>query len=119
MKIIITAQGRQSTDAVDQRFGRASYHIIHDTESDTYVAMDNSAQLDAAQGAGVQAAQNVVASGAEAVLTGHCGPKAFDVLTAAGVSIYSGIDGTVVDAVDAWKKAELEQLSGPDGSPRH
>jgi len=119
MKILITAQGRNSTDAVDQRFGRASYHIIHDTEADTYAAIDNAAQLNAAQGAGVQAAQNAVAGGAEAVLTGHCGPKAFDVLAAAGVSIYSGITGTVVDAVGAWKRDELEQLSGPDGTPSH
>jgi len=35
------------------------------------------------------------------------------------VSIYSGITGTVVDAVGAWKRDELEQLSGPDGTPSH
>lgn len=119
MKLVISAQGPESTDRVDSRFGRAPWFIVHDDESGAYTALDNSERVAAAQGAGVQAAQAVVASGAQAVLTGHCGPKAFDVLEAAEVSIYSGVEGTVADAVAAWKRQELELLTGPDGSPQH
>ena len=119
MKIIITSLGPEPDDGVDQRFGRGCFHILHDTEAGTYTALDNGELLAATQGAGVQAAQNVVASGAEVLLTGRCGPKAFDVLTAAGVAVYSGVTGSVAEAVEAWQKGALEKLAGPDGSPQH
>lgn len=119
MKLVISSEGPDSTDRVDPRFGRAQYLILFDTTSATFVARDNSPQVEAAQGAGVQAAQNVVAMGADALLTGHCGPKAFDILTAAGVNIFSGFEGSVLGAVRAWQSSELEPLSSPDGVGRH
>ena len=42
------------------------------------------------QGAGIQAAQTVIGRGAEALITGFCGPKAFRVLTAAKVQVLTG-----------------------------
>jgi len=119
MKLIITSEGPKPSDRVDPRFGRARYLIQYDSRSESFVSSDNSEQAEAAQGAGVQAAQKVVGFGAEALLTGHCGPKAFDVLAAGGVKIYSGFEGTVLDAVKAWKNGDLEPLAAPDGIARH
>ena len=119
MKLIITSQGTGQADQVDPRFGRARYFILFDTDTEEFKALDNADQVEAAQGAGVQAAQNVVNSGAEILLTGHCGPKAFEVLSAAGVKIYSGIEGTVQEAVQAWRQNELELLNGPDSPQQH
>ena len=119
MKLIISATGPNPTDAVDPRFGRAPYLIQYDVDTEAFVTLDNAEQVEASQGAGVQTAQDAVAGGADAVLTGHCGPKAFQVLTAAGVTIYSGCEGTVADAVRAWRNNELEPLAAPDGQSRH
>ena len=119
MKIIITSLGPEPDDHIDQRFGRGCFHVLHDTETGTYTALDNSEQLASTQGSGVLAAQNVADSGAEVLLTGRCGPKAFDILTAAGVAVYSGITGSVAEAVAAWHRGGLEKLAGPDGSPQH
>lgn len=119
MKLIITAQGPEPTDQVDPRFGRAQWFIVYDEETGGFAALDNEAQVSASQGAGVQAAQIVAASGAVVLLSGHCGPKAFDVLTAAKVQIYSGVTGTVEEALAAWRRGDLELLSSPDGSPQH
>ena len=119
MKLIITSQGTESADQVDPRFGRARYFILFDTDSEEFKVLDNADQVEATQGAGVQAAQNVVNSGAKILLTGHCGPKAFEVLSAAGVMIYSGVEGTVQEAVQAWSRDELKLLNGPDGTPAH
>ena len=119
MKLAITSRGETPDAEVDPRFGRGKYFIIYDTDTDGFEVMDNADQEGADQGAGVQAAQNVASSGAKALLTGHCGPKAFEVLSAAGIEVYSGIEGTVRDAVEAWRKGSLERLEGPDGSPRH
>lgn len=119
MKMVISSEGPKPTNRVDPRFGRARYLILFDSTSDSFVATDNSERVEAAQGAGVQTAQTVVRLGAEALLTGHCGPKAFQVLDEAGVRIYSGFEGTVLDAVKAWKEGELQPLSAPDGLGRH
>jgi predicted Fe-Mo cluster-binding NifX family protein len=119
MKLVITSQGPNPADPVDPRFGRARYHILFDAEDDEFLALDNAPQVEAAQGAGVQAAQNIVARGAGVLLTGHCGPKAFQVLSEAGVQIYSGIEGTVLDAVQAWRQGNLELLEGPDRPSHH
>ncbi len=119
MKLIITSQGMDPADAVDPRFGRARYFILFDTDSEEFKVLDNADQVEASQGAGVQAAQNVVNSGAEILLTGACGPKAFEVLSAASIKIYSGIKGTVQEAVQAWRQNELELLNGPDSPQRH
>ena len=119
MKLVITSQGTDLDGPVDARFGRARYFIVFDTDNDEFTVLDNADQVDAAQGAGVQAAQNVVSSGAEALLTGNCGPKAFEVLSAAGVKIYSGIKGTVQEAVQAWRQNELELINGPDSPQQH
>ena len=77
MKVIVTSQGRELNSPVDPRFGRAKYFIVVDTETGDLSAADNSQNLNALQGAGIQAATNVIDAGAEAVVTGHVGPKAF------------------------------------------
>jgi len=119
MKLIISSAGPDPCDRVDPRFGRARYLIQYDSTSESYVSIDNTEQVEAAQGAGVQAAQKVVSLGTEALLTGHCGPKAFQVLAEANVKIYSGFEGTVLDAVNSWKNGDLEPLAAPDGIARH
>jgi len=119
MKLVISSEGPNPTDRVDPHFGRAPYLILFDSSSESFVAQDNSAQAEAAQGAGVQAAQIVVALGTDALLTGHCGPKAFDVLSAAGVKVYSGFDSTVMGAVRDWQGGQLEPITSPDGAGRH
>lgn len=119
MKLIVTAQGPEKTAEVDPRFGRARYFIVFDDETESYESLDNQEQVDATQGAGVQAAQNVVTSRASAVLTGHCGPKAFQILNVADVAVYSGVTGTVEEAVQAWREGRFEKLSQPDGTPHH
>jgi len=56
MKLIITSEGPNPSDRVDPRFGRARYLIQYDSASESFVSSDNSEQMEAAQGAGVQAA---------------------------------------------------------------
>ena len=111
MKVAITSKGKNLQDQVDPRFGRARQFIIIDTENDGYESVDNTKNLNAAQGAGIQAAQNVANKGVKAVITGHCGPKAFRTLSAANIGVYSGADGTVEDAFGQYKRGELEKIN--------
>ncbi len=69
---------------IDARFGRTSgFLIVDDANEPQYIS--NEQNLNATQGAGIQAAQNVANTGAEVVITGNCGPKVFRVLSAASI----------------------------------
>ena len=114
MQIVITAQGPDLNSPVDPRFGRAKYFILADTQLDALISHDNTQNRNAPQGAGIQAAQAVARLGAEAVLTGHVGPKAFVVLRTANVAVYTGASGTVREAIDAFKSGKLQAAQTAD-----
>jgi predicted Fe-Mo cluster-binding NifX family protein len=107
MKIAITSRGKDLDSQVDPRFGRAAYILIVDTVDETLEVLDNSDNVDAFKGAGIQAAVKVGDSGAEVLLTGFCGPNAFKTLAAAGVKVASDASGTVRDVLEAFKKGEI------------
>ncbi len=58
-------------------------------------------------GAGVQSAQFVASKGIKAVITGNCGPNAMQVLSAAGVPVYTGQSGSVKDIVETYQNGKL------------
>lgn len=114
MKVAITAAGPELSSPVDQRFGRARYLLVVDVPERTLEAVDNTAGMNAAQGAGIQAAQNVIDNKATALITGHCGPKAFRALKAANIDVYLASGGTVAEAIDQFEAGKLEQTSSAD-----
>jgi predicted Fe-Mo cluster-binding NifX family protein len=114
MKVAVTAQGPEISCDLDSRFGRANCFIVVDTESGTSQIIDNAPNLNAAQGAGVQAAQTVAGLEVDAVMTGHCGPKAFRVLDAAGIQIYLGAEGTVEAALKDFRAGKYQPANKPD-----
>lgn len=107
MKIAVTSQGTDLDAMVDPRFGRAAYLIVVDTETFDFKVIDNSQNVNAMKGAGIQAASNIVDSGAEVLLTGFCGPNAFKALTAGKVSVSNDASGTVREAVKAYLDGSL------------
>lgn len=114
MKVAIASQGTGLDDPVDPRFGRAQHFIVADTETGEFEAHDNSQNLNAAQGAGVQAGRNVVELGVEAVVAGNVGPKAFTALQAGGVKVYTGARGSVKDALAQLKAGQLTCAAQPN-----
>ncbi len=107
MKVAVTSQGKDLDDRLDSRFGRASYFVIVDPESMQFTAFNNEQNLNLPQGAGIQTAQNVINNGAQAIITGNCGPKAFATLAAARVTVYTGARGTVREAIEEFKNGAL------------
>jgi len=114
MKIAISSTGDTLEAQIDPRFGRAKTFIIWDSETDGFEAVDNAQNLNAAQGAGIQSAQNVVEKGCKAVVSGHLGPRAFSALKSAGVKVYIGAGGTVGDAIKNYKEGSLKETDSPD-----
>ena len=107
MKVVVTAQGSNLDSPVDPRFGRARYFLLIDTDTGQFTAHDNVQNLNAPQGAGIQAAQTVAQLGAEAVLTGNVGPKAFATLQAGQIAIHPGATGTVRQALEEWRSGRI------------
>jgi predicted Fe-Mo cluster-binding NifX family protein len=114
MKIAISSHGDALDAAVDPRFGRAAKFILFDTDTGAFVAQGNAESLDAAAGAGVQAAETVCRLGAQVVITGHCGPRAFRALGAAGIQVVTGARGTVAEAIDAFHSGTLVPVTSAD-----
>jgi predicted Fe-Mo cluster-binding NifX family protein len=114
MKVAISAQGNDIDALVDPRFGRARWFIVADSETGEWQAADNSGNVDASGGAGVQAGTTVAALGVEAVVTGNVGPNAHKVLAAAGIAIYQAGNGVIVhDALAALGRGELVKIDAP------
>jgi predicted Fe-Mo cluster-binding NifX family protein len=90
--------------------------LVFDTDTESFEVIDNIKNLNAEQGAGIQSAETVVRSGARALVSGHCGPKAFRVLQAAGVKIYNTDAATVSEALDLYKSGKLMQAEAADVS---
>jgi len=111
MYVCVTAQGEGLDAPVDPRFGRAGAFIVVDTESMTAETLRN-ASAEADHGAGVDAGMVLARSGVRALLTGHVGPKAYDVLKAAGIEVFTGASGTVRDAVAAFLDGRLPRAAG-------
>jgi len=114
MLIAISSSENNLDSQLDLRFGRAKGFIIYDTESNDFEYIDNVQNLEAAQGAGIQAAQNVVNKNVDAVISGHCGPKAFKVLSTSGVKIYTADGGKVSEVIGKFKKGELQEATSAD-----
>ena len=110
MKVAVTSQGEELSSEIDPRFGRAKWLIVVDTETGTSEAHDNTVNLNAAQGAGIQTGQNIANLGAEAVITGNVGPNAFKTLNAANVKIFLTEKQTVQDAIDSFKAGKLKEV---------
>jgi len=68
----------------------------------------------ASGGAGIQAAQTVAKSGVDAVVTGNMGPNAFQTLSAAGIKVFIGADGTIKESIEKYNKGELEETKAPN-----
>ena len=98
MKIVFTTSGTDLDAPLDRRFGRAPRFLVYDLDARTFEVVENAQNLNAAQGAGIQSAETVARLGAKAVVTGHCGPKAFRVLRTAGVAILTSDAPTVAAA---------------------
>jgi predicted Fe-Mo cluster-binding NifX family protein len=115
MKIVVTSRGDSLDSQVDTRFGRARYFIVIDPDSVGFELVDNKQNVNAPEGAGIQAAQTVADHGVSYVLSGHCGPKAFRALSASGIKVIVGVsDCTVREAVEKFKQDKLQETKEAD-----
>lgn len=114
MKVAITTVGISLDTELDPRFGRASRFLVVDLETGKFEVVENIQNLNAAQGAGIQSALKVAEAGVSAVLTGHCGPKAFRVLSEAGIKVFNTNAKTAGEALSLYKEGKIPSAVSAD-----
>jgi predicted Fe-Mo cluster-binding NifX family protein len=114
MKIAISAKGTDLDSAVDPHFGRGAYLLIIDTETLAVEALDNSENVKAFKGAGIQAGTMIYEKGAQVLMTGFCGPNAFKTCQAAGIEVINDVSGIVKDAVEDYKAGKFTASEAPN-----
>ena len=74
--------------------------------------LNNSENVNAFKGAGIEAAVMISDRGAKVLLTGCWGPNAIKTLNAAGVKVANDVTGTVRDAVIAYRAGKVSFADG-------
>ncbi len=108
MKIAFTASASELNAEMDSRFGRCCNFLIYDLDVDDYQVFKNE-QAQTAGGAGVSSAQFLDEKGVDAVVSGRFGPRAVRALNTAGITIYSGAEGTVLEALEDYRAGKLKK----------
>ena len=110
MRIILPVESKSLNAPVCPSFGRTPFFVLYDTENGSHEFLDNAA-ASSQGGAGIQAAQMLVDSGAGVVITYRCGENAAEVLKAADIRMYKAQDGSVEDNIIKFKEEALAPLS--------
>lgn len=122
MRVAVSTEGSDLEGKLDPRFGRAAGFLIGDLETMSFRYLDNAA-LDASGGAGIAAAQEMIREHVEAVITGHLGPNASDVMKAAGIAAYAGVPGmSAGENIRLYREgglAPMDMTSARGGGQRH
>ncbi|MDD5255374.1 MAG: NifB/NifX family molybdenum-iron cluster-binding protein [Candidatus Omnitrophica bacterium] len=112
MKICVTSTGKDLDSEVDPRFGRCKVFLLLDPGNLQFEALENP-HGDFTGGAGIQSGQLMITKGVNAVLTGNVGPNAYQVLSAAGIKVYTGASGRVKEAVENYKLGKYKTADSP------
>jgi predicted Fe-Mo cluster-binding NifX family protein len=114
MKVAICALSGDIGGGVDARFGRAAFFAVYDTDASSWQVLQNRAGTDSEQGAGIQAALLLAQHGVTALVTGHCGPKAYIALSTGGITVSLTDCTDVKAALAAYLCGSLRLLTAPD-----
>ena len=110
MKVAVSSIGGDLDAQIDPRFGRCAYFIIVETDDMSFEVFDNE-NIALGGGAGIQSGQFVASKGAKTIITGNAGPNAVRTLSAAGVEVIVGQEGTVRKAIEDYKKRKLKSTT--------
>jgi len=94
-------------------FGRCPFFMFINPESKEFTIEENPAQ-NASGGAGIQASQFMVNKEVTAIISGSIGPKAYDVLSTAGIPAFKPQGGSIEKTLTAYKDKQLESLFEPN-----
>ncbi len=108
MKILFVADEPNLESKIAKRFGHANYYIIYDTGNDTFEAIENPGH-----GEKHEVLYDLAEKGIKTFIVGNIGPGAFETVEEIGAEVYLARLMKVKDALEKFKKGELEKLEKP------
>ncbi len=109
MKIAMPVDNSNLKSTVSSSFGRAPYFLIYETDTKKAEFIDNGA-VASQGGAGIKAAQTIVDSGAQALITPQCGENAAKVINAADIDIYKNQENSIINTIESFTLGKLPKL---------
>ena len=116
MKIAVSSAGTDLNAQVDPRFGRCRHFVVVDPDTMEFEVLENTGAASGG-GAGIATGQLISGKGVDVVLTGNCGPNAFEVLEAAGIKVMTGVSGSVQDAIESYVSGKYQAISEANVAP--
>lgn len=115
MKLAIALKENDYNSSVDERFGRAPFFIIVDSDTKEFEIIENEAK-DEATGAGLKAVKNLLKYEIDIIIAGEIGPKAGELIYDLEIPTFKFKDLEKVDEiVNAFNENTLEKY---DLSPK-
>ncbi len=113
MRIAAAVEGKELSDMIAPHMGAASHILIMDTESVSFEVKENRIDPSLAQGSGLQTCRNLIEFGADLLITGACGPRAFRKLEALGIRVLAGAEGAAGNSIRRVIDNDLSPSQGP------
>ena len=115
--VAISAEGPSTDDAVDPRYGRAGGFVLAAfPHGDLSLAPSISGKIIFTQtGAGIATTEHLADAGVSVVISGYVGPKAFEALQTAGITVIQDMDGmTVGQALEKYRAGKCQAAAAPN-----
>ena len=113
--VAISANGKDLDARVEPRFGRTRFFVLVDLTTEDWEPYDNLANLSSLSNVGILTAKNLTKNRVvQTVVTGSCGPKAFEELKEAGVKVFLNARGSVRQVLSQLRLGELQEASKPN-----
>lgn len=110
MRVAISSTGSDAEALIDPRFGRSRHFLVASTPGEALTAHANPTAVQAEHGAGIRTAEFVAGLGVRTVITGAVGPKAMQVLRAAGIRIFACDAVPARSALERLLRGELQEI---------
>jgi predicted Fe-Mo cluster-binding NifX family protein len=118
MKVAVAAKGDTLDSRVNDLFGRSPFFVVVHPESMEFDAIENPGVRER-DVAGVQASRTLISKGVDVVVARNIGHNALVTLDGAGIKVYLGATGTVLDAIETLRKGELTSAERPTVGFQH
>lgn len=112
-KIAIPAKEKNIDGMVDERFARADFFAIYDTETKSCEFLENN--MSDAHGAGPKAVQKIADADAEICFVPAVGNNAFQALKASNIKVFYFVKtDSVKQNIENYLAGKLEEVNAPD-----
>ncbi|WP_026894765.1 NifB/NifX family molybdenum-iron cluster-binding protein [Clostridiisalibacter paucivorans] len=116
MKIALSSGGKDLKSTLDSRFGRCTYFLVHNTDTNDLKVLDNKGKS-AGGGAGISAAQQLIDEEIDAVITKNMGPNAYNLMKDSNIKVYRGDNIPCELLIKRFEENKLEEIT--EAGPAH